>query len=139
MKPAFVVDCSITMAWCFADEATAESSRLLDRLARESVIVPSLWFLEVSNVLAMAEKRKRITPARSTEFLVLLSTFDVVVDSEAPLRAFAELLPLCRSHALTTYDAVYLELAIRRMIPLATLDRDLRAAAKSLGLALLGV
>lgn len=138
MSPAFVVDCSVAMSWCFPDEATPETMRLLDRLEPETALVPAHWFLEVTNVLAMAEKRKRIAPARSNQFLALLETLELEVDVESPVRAFAHLLPVCRAHGLTSYDAVYLDLVTRRRLPLATLDVDLRAAAKSLGIATLG-
>jgi predicted nucleic acid-binding protein len=126
------------MAWCFADEATPTSAKILDRLVEEAALVPPLWFLEVVNVLAMAEKRKRIAANTSDEFLSLLNTFDFEVDSAAPDRAFAYLLPLCRSHGLTSYDAVYLDLAVRHGLPLASLDNDLRRGAKTLGVELLG-
>lgn len=138
MTPAFILDCSITMAWCFAEEATDAASKIQDRLEAESAIVPAHWFLEVTNVLAMAEKRKRIAAANSARFLELLGTMEIDVDAGAPSRAFAHLLPLCRAHGLTSYDAAYLDLAARRMLPLATLDADLRSAAKRLGIALLG-
>jgi predicted nucleic acid-binding protein len=138
VSAAFIIDCSITMAWCFADEATPTSAKILDRLVAEMALVPPLWFLEVVNVLAMAEKRKRIAADTSDEFLSLLNTFDIEVDSAAPGRAFTYLLPLCRSHGLTSYDAVYLDLAVRRGLPLATLDNGLRRGAKTLGVELLG-
>lgn len=138
MNAAFIIDCSITMAWCFCDEATAAASKLQDRLERETALVPAHWFLEVTNVLAMAEKRKRITPAESNEFLALLEAMDIEVDDQAAGRAFAHLMPLCRSHGLTSYDAVYLDLALRRRLPLASLDDDLRSAAKQVGIDALG-
>ena len=138
MSAAFIIDSSITMAWCFADETTPGSSRVLDRLEDETALVPAHWFLEVTNVLAMAEKRKRMTAAKSAEFLSLLGTLDIEVDDEAAGRAFDHLLPLCRSHGLTSYDAAYLELAIRRRLPLASLDDELRKGARALGVELLG-
>src|SRR5688572_3209024 len=126
------------MAWCFPDEATPESSRILDRLEKEAALVPAHWFLEVTNVLAVAEKHKRITPAQSAEFLALLETLEIEADDEAPGRAFAHLLPLCRSEGLTSYDAAYVELALRRRLPVASLDDDLRSATKRLGIEALG-
>ena len=110
----------------------------LTLLEKESALVPSLWFLEVTNVLALAEQRKRITASKSAEFLSLLEQLEIEVDHEAAGRAFNSLLPLCRSHRLTSYDAVYLELAIRRKIPLASLDDDLRGQAKSLRVDVIG-
>ena len=61
MTPTLILDCSIVMAWCFGDESTPETNQIQDRMANEAALVPGLWYLEISNVLAMAEKRKRIT------------------------------------------------------------------------------
>jgi len=138
MSAAFIIDCSITMTWCFGDEATPASSAVLDRLERETALVPAHWFLEVTNVLAMAEKRQRITPVASHEFLTLLGTLDIEVDDHATSHAFTQLLPLCRTHRLTSYDAAYLELASRRQLPLASLDDALCASARTLGMPVLG-
>jgi predicted nucleic acid-binding protein len=138
VKPTLVVDCSIAMAWCFSDEGTDATSRVLDRLAGEAALVPALWFLEVANVLAMAEKRQRILPANSMLFVQLLSALDIQIDNDFALRAFEQIIPLCRSYALTAYDAAYLDLALRKQLPLATLDDDLRRAGAGLGIELLG-
>jgi predicted nucleic acid-binding protein len=138
MKAAFVLDCSVTMAWCFAGEATPFTNKIQDRLEKEVALVPPHWFLEVSNVLALAEKRKRIAPAQSTSFLGFLGEMDIEVDVEGPGRVFGHVLPLCRSQGLTAYDATYLELALRRGSPIASLDEALRASAKALGLEVLG-
>jgi predicted nucleic acid-binding protein len=93
---------------------------------------------EVTNVLAMAERRGRITPAQSDGFISDLGKLAFERDEEAPGRAFTHLLPLCRTHRLTSYDAAYVDLAIRRRLPLATLDDDLRKTARKLGIGLLG-
>lgn len=138
MSPAFVVDCSMAMAWLFHDEATPKTSALLNRLAIETALVPAWWFIEITNILAMAERKGRITPRQSDAFIADLSKLGIERDDEAPDRAFTHLLPLCRAHKLTSYDAIYLELAIRRNLPLATLDEDLRKTAKKLGVGLLG-
>lgn len=138
MSAAFIVDCSVSMAWLFADEATPATAELLERLAEERALVPSWWFLEVTNVLALAERNGRITSDDSAEFIANISVFDLEVDTESVDRVFDYLLPLCRAHQLTSYDAVYLELALRSQLPLATLDEQLRRAAKSLGIELLG-
>ncbi|HEX9155232.1 MAG TPA: type II toxin-antitoxin system VapC family toxin [Nitrospira sp.] len=138
MSAAFVVDCSITMAWLFHDEATPRAMALLNRLATETALVPGWWFIEITNVLAMAERKGRITPAQSDAFIADLSRLGIERDDEAPDRAFTHLLVLCRRHRLTSYDAIYLDLAIRRSLPLATLDDDLRKTAKKLGIGLLG-
>jgi len=138
MNAAFVIDCSLAMSWLFADEATPHTAKLLERIADETALVPSWWFLEVTNVLAIAERHGRITIAQSAEFLAELSKLAIEIDTDSAGRAFDHLLPLCRAHQLTSYDAVYLNLAIRRGLPLATLDEPLRKAAKKAGLKLLG-
>jgi predicted nucleic acid-binding protein len=138
MIATFIIDCSIAMAWCFEDEATPKSTKILDRLEEESALVPPLWYLEVVNVLAMAEKRKQISTEKSDEFLSMLQKLDIEIDDAPAARALTHLLPLCRSHRLTSYDSVYLDLALRHKLPLASLDDDLRRSAKSLGVQLLG-
>ena len=138
MNTAFVVDCSITMTWLFKDEATPKTAELLNRLTSETALVPAWWLVEVTNVLALAERKGRITVAQSGAFIADLGKLDIEQDDGAPGRAFSHLLPLCRTHQLTSYDAIYLDLAVRRHLPLATLDADLRRAAKKLGVKLLG-
>ena len=138
MSAAFVLDCSITMTWCFGDEATAAAYAVLDRLASETAVVPPHWYLEVGNVLIMAEKRKRISTDATTEFLKLLGALDIEIDSVPADSTFPHIVPLCRKYSLTSYDAAYLELAIRRQLPLASLDTELRAGAKRAGISLLG-
>ena len=137
MSAAFVLDCSIAMAWLFHDEATLETTALLNRLATETALVPSWWFIEITNVLALAERKGRITPAQSDAFVANLGKLGIERDDEAPDRAFTHLLALCRTHGLTSYDAIYLDLAVRRSLPLATLDQDLRRTGEKLGLRLL--
>lgn len=138
MSAAFVVDCSIAMAWLFNDEATPKTAALLNRLATETVLVPAWWFIEITNVLAMAERKGRIKPTESDAFIADLSKLGIERDDEAPDRAFTHLLALCRRHRLTSYDAIYLDLAVRRNLPLATLDDALRKAAHKSGVRLLG-
>jgi len=138
VSAAFVVDCSIAMAWLFNDEATAKTAALLNRLATETALVPAWWFIEITNVLAMAERKGRIKPTESDAFIADLSKLGIERDDEAPDRAFTHLLGLCRRHRLTSYDAIYLDLAVRRNLPLATLDDALRKAAHKVGVRLLG-
>jgi predicted nucleic acid-binding protein len=136
---AFVLDASIALAWCFADEATPATDALLDRLADEDAIAPALWRLEVANALTMAERRGRLSVAGLTRSVNLLQRLAVAIDVDGPDRAFRELLDLARSERLTVYDAAYLELALRLGLPLATKDAKLRKAGAGLGLALLGM
>lgn len=138
MTPSFVVDCSVAMAWCFGDEATPATEAVLSRLTEEAAVVPSLWFLEVANVLTLAERRGRILEADLTRYLDLLFQLEIEVDQTSPRSVFGDVLALARSYRLTSYDAAYLELSIRQQLPLDTLDQDLRAAAESAGVELLG-
>ena len=138
MSAAFIVDCSIAMAWLFNDEATPKTAALLNRLATETALVPAWWFIEITNVLAMAERKGRIKPTESDAFIADLSKLGIERDDEAPDRAFTHLWALCRRHRLTSYDAIYLDLAVRRNLPLATLDDALRKAAHKSGVRLLG-
>lgn len=138
MSAAFVVDSSVALAWCFMDEATAETEKLLHRMVGETAAVPSWWFVEIANVLALAEKKKRITPVQVAGFITLVEGFDLEVDDQAAGRALDHLLALCRAHGLTAYDAIYLDLALRQKLPLATLDEPLRKAARAAGVSVLG-
>ncbi len=128
-----VVDASIALAWCFEDEATAASWAILDRLSVEPAFVPSIWPLELANVLAGAERRGRIDAADIAEFLARLALLDLRVDEQTASRGLTEILALARAHALTSYDAAYLDLAMRDGVPLATRDRALADAAARCG------
>ena len=128
----FVLDCSVASAWLFEDEATAETDALLDQLANGAALVPLHWRLELGNVLVQAERRGRITPAQVAASVELVSRLPIEVDAETDTRSFREVLALARSTNLTTYDAAYLELALRRGLRLATQDRALVRAALGL-------
>lgn len=134
----FVLDASVALAWCFDDESTPAAWALIDRLQHAPAFVPALWSLEVGNILLGAEKRRRITQARSVEFLGILGALDIRVDPDQPGRAFRDVLPLARAQHLTTYDASYLELAMRLGLPLATKDAALARAAATLRITALG-
>jgi predicted nucleic acid-binding protein len=132
-KEGFVLDCSVTMAWCFDDEATAYTDGVRDSLADMRAAVPSLWPLEVANATIVGERRKRLDEARSRRFIVLLEALPIGIDEETSGRAFGDIAHLARAYQLSAYDAAYLELAIRRGLPLACLDGKLKAAAASAG------
>ena len=135
---SFVVDSSIALTWCFEDEATQAADALLLRLANDGAYAPSLWPLEVLNVLVMAQRRGRLSSAARQERIALLNALPVILDTETGEQAWTITNLLAEQHGLTLYDAAYLELAQRHSLPLATLDADLRAAAKALGVELLG-
>lgn len=134
---SFVLDASVTLAWCFIDESTPETTLLLEHLAKESAFVPELWTLEVGNILISAEKRKRISYAKITEFLTLLQNLNIKTDYETSARGFREIISVAHSEKLTTYDAAYLELAMRLGLPLATKDIQLAKTAKKIGIKLM--
>ncbi|MGA3053992.1 MAG: type II toxin-antitoxin system VapC family toxin [Candidatus Korobacteraceae bacterium] len=134
----FIADASVTLPWCFEDEATAWTDGLLDRLrAGDRIMVPAHWPTEVSNGLLVALRRKRIQPGRPELFWDALATLPIEVEpSLSPLQAKA-VLALCARYGLTVYDATYLELAKRKGLPLATLDADLISAASAEGVPLI--
>ncbi len=133
----FVLDCSIAIAWCFEDEATEFTDSVLEGLAQGSAKVPSIWFLEVANVLAISERRGRTNQAKITQFLRLLGSLPITVDAKSGEKAFTDVLTLARTHKLTSYDAAYLELALREGLALATLDEELKRVASKLGVTIL--
>jgi predicted nucleic acid-binding protein len=132
-----VLDASVALTWCFRNEATAAADRVLERLAAEAAFVPAIWHIELANVLALSERRRRITPARTAEFIALLETLEIIIDEETPSRALGRVLDLARAERLTAYDAAYLELAMRLGVPLASKDSDLCDAAERLGVSVL--
>ena len=129
----FVLDCSVAVAWLFDDEASPETDALLDRLRDDGALVPGLWRLELGNVLAHAERRNRIAAPQIAAYFDLLDRLPIVTDAETESRALREILTLARTANLTTYDAAYLELAMRRNAELATRDKALIRAARGVG------
>jgi predicted nucleic acid-binding protein len=128
-----VLDASSTLNWCFEDESESDTDQLIDRVAAAGALVPAIWPLEVANALVVAERRERITRAESDAFLALVEELPIAVDAGTAARAFHETMVLAREHGLSSYDAAYLELALRSQLPLATNDESLRQAAKLAG------
>jgi predicted nucleic acid-binding protein len=129
----FVLDASIALSWCFEDENTPATDKLLIRLENETAFVPTIWTLEIGNILVVAERKKRITYADILKFIGLLDKLNIQVDNEAAFRGFHDILPLAHIEKLTTYDAAYLELAMRKGLSLASKDLQLRKVASKLG------
>lgn len=130
---SIVVDASIAIAWCFEDEASPETEAAFERVRDRGAVVPGLWHLELANVLLQAEKRGRIAPADVAVRLSLIAQLPILTDQETTSRAWREILLLARAEGLTTYDAAYLEIAVRRGLPLSTKDTALIGAAGRLG------
>jgi predicted nucleic acid-binding protein len=130
-KPPLVIDCSAAIPWFLDDEANAWSENLLDALPHHTLHVPALWHLEFANVLLTAQRRKRVNAKDARGLLARASRLPLATDSRVvPLVEIAE---LAETHGITTYDAAYLELAMRLKCPLATQDKALAKAAKRLG------
>lgn len=130
---ALVVDASVALAWCFEDEASPATDAVLDQVKDKGAIVPSLWHLELGNILLLAERRGRTIQGGIVARLALMGQLPIAIDAETTGRAWREILTLARAERLTTYDAAYLELAVRRGLPLATKDEALLGAAKRIG------
>jgi predicted nucleic acid-binding protein len=130
---AFVVDASVSAAWFLPEEATADTEAALQATATHDVWVPALWLLEIGNLLLSAQRRKRIGADKRRELASAASALRIKVDRE-PV-SIAALDDIAARHGLSAYDAAYLELALRRGLPLATQDKVLGAAAAKAGVA----
>jgi predicted nucleic acid-binding protein len=131
---AFVLDASISAVWALADESSPLADIAANRLKDENALVPSLWWYEVRNLLVVNERRQRMTAEDSAHYLELLSSFPIRVD---PVEDEQLVFRLAREYRLSFYDAAYLAVAERNRIPLATLDKALKAAAQDAGIRLL--
>ncbi len=132
MKAA-VLDSSVTVAWVLGDEPSARADAILEEVTESGGIAPALWWVEVRNALVIAERKGRLTQEDTAAAVRAIDALGVHLD-QAP--DSASLLRLARTHGLTVYDALYLELSIRQQRPLATLDRKLSAAAQAEGITL---
>ena len=128
---AFVVDASVSAAWFLPDEASADTEAALQATTTSDVWVPSLWLLEISNLLLRAQRRKRITADKRRELAAAATALRIRVDREAV--AISAIDEIAARHGLSAYDAAYLELALRRNLPLATQDEALIAAIAKAG------
>lgn len=131
---AFVLDASVAASWLLEPDETHLATRAEAMLRSDGALVPHLWLLEIRSALLSAERRGRVEEAIVSAFLDGLSTLPIVVDHGQDLRA---VMGLARQYRLTVYDAAYLELAQRRSLPLASLDRALVAVARDTGVTLL--
>jgi predicted nucleic acid-binding protein len=134
----FVLDNSVAMRWCFENATHPYAEAILDRLQTgDDVVVPVLWFYEASAVLAREQNRGTLAAPKAEEFITELKALPIAADPESAARVFRDVHRLALAHRLTSYDAAYLELALRRSLPLATLDDDLIRASKATGVPLL--
>jgi predicted nucleic acid-binding protein len=137
MTEHFVIDNSVVMSWCFKDETNKYADAILHKLCEARAVVPSIWPLEVVNVLLVAERRKRLSEADSTRFITLLTQLPIIVEQERPENMMKELLTFARANNLSSYDASYLDLAMKRGYPIATSDNKLIQAARRIDVQIL--
>src|SRR5258706_576076 len=130
---AMILDSSMTLAWFLPDEEAAAAKNLLDRVTFDGAVVPGLWPIEVGNAFLTAQRRGRVTSAERIRALRLIGMLPVEIDGQTTAHAWSGSFELAEQHRLTLYDAVYLELAIRRNLPLASFDMALCKAAQLAG------
>ena len=129
----FVLDASLALAWCFETETDPFTDAVLDSFVNHTALVPGIWPLEICNALVVAERRNLLDQASSMRFLNLLHQLPVTIEQESPSRMFGEILLLAREQELSTYDASYLDLAMRSGLPLASRENALIQAADRCG------
>ena len=136
MSP-IILDCSVTASWFIPDEFSKSSLNIKDKIREKGAIVPTIWSLEVGNVLLISERRKRITKEQRQKALYILKDLPIKTDELTFKNAWFETIELAEKYNLTLYDACYLELVLRYNSILATFDNNLKQAAKLAGIVLL--
>ena len=131
MSEGFIADSSVGVAWAVHSQASAATDELLDRVAAGTpLVVPTLWPFEVANSLLVLLRRKKLLAAERDRAIAALARLPLVVDDDGPRLALGRISELAAEHGLSVYDATYLELAVRRKLPLASRDEALRKAAQ---------
>lgn len=138
MIEAFVLDASVTLAWCFPEEATPYTERMLDLMRNGAgATTPMIWPLEVSNVIRLSERRGRITLEEGERLIRFAHGLSIRVKLAHLDDIFGPIADLARSERLTVYDATYVHLAKVEGLPLASIDGSLSAAARRQGVEVL--
>jgi len=133
-----VLDCSVALAWVLPDETSVRAERFLARFPHESILwVPALWWYEISNALMMAQRRHRLAESESRRIVEIYSTLPIKTDADLSLDVVRRIQAVAQEYSLSAYDAAYLELAQRRGVGLATLDRRLAVASRKAGIKIL--
>lgn len=135
---SLILDSSVTLAWVYSDETTEAIRHVFSLVSEDGAWVPGLWKLEVANILEIGVRRGRHDAAFRDATLADLALLPISLDPETDRQAWGATRQVAGRHRLTLYDAAYLELALRRGLPLATLDAELRSAARSEGVVVLG-
>lgn len=137
MRRFFVADASVAIAWIHPAQATSETEAMLDGLAAgDSLVVPALWALEVANAITVLRRRRKLSPEEARMAIAIVRELPASFDHDGASVAFTRLVELAWEHDLTIYDAAYIELAIRRQLPLASNDAAMKQAALRAGLTL---
>ena len=131
----FILDCSVSGSWCLKDESNDEANKILDCLGEDEALVPSIWPVEMANVLVVAERRGRVSAADAARAMEILLSLPIEAE-RGERENMVRIRLLAREHKLSAYDACYLELAQRTGFPIATLDHALQAAARNCGVPL---
>ena len=127
----WVLDCSLALAWGLPDETSKEADRFLGQFSQNGVLwVPALWWYEVSNALMVAQRRQRLSEADRIRLIELYGMLPIQIDADLSLDIVWRFHTLAQQYTLSVYDAAYLELALRKGVGLATLDRHLIKAAR---------
>ena len=129
-----VVDASVVLAWCFPDESSDYADAVLLALEDQTVVVPAIWPVEITNGLLVGERRKRIRQPEVRRFIDLLKELSIVADARSVTDTISNVLPLGRQYDLSAYDLAYVDVALRHQLPLATLDAALQRAARTAGI-----
>ncbi|NUM55252.1 MAG: type II toxin-antitoxin system VapC family toxin [Candidatus Hydrogenedentes bacterium] len=132
----FVLDCSVTMAWCFSDEFNDYASSVQDALQHTQARVPAIWYFEVANVLVVGERRARLTAEDSVAFLSLVARLPIEIVPPETADGMSNTLAIAKQTGFSAYDSAYIDLATRENVPLATLDKSVAAAAQAFGVQL---
>jgi predicted nucleic acid-binding protein len=131
----WVIDSSIALAWALPDETAKEAERFLSRISVTMVLwVPALWWYEMANALLMAQRRERLTETERIRLIELYRKLPIRTDRMLDSNIMERFQTLAIEYRLSAYDAAYLELAQRRGLGLATVDRPLRLAAQKAGI-----
>lgn len=138
----FVLDASVALLWLVPQTNPSGidyADAMLTAMKESQAVVPSLFALEIANVVAKVESKGVVTEADSQRFISLLGQLNIATDQATMMHALGDTLNLARRYKLSAYDAAYLELALRAGLSLSTLDADLEKAATSAGVPIFGM
>ncbi len=134
-----VLDCSMALTWCLPGQINPDSRMVLDHVKREGALVPAIWHLEIANVLGLKFRDGNLSGPATDAAVSLLKALDIVTDSQYKERTVSNYIGEVLRFELAAYDALYVELALRTGLPLATFDKAMIVSARRFGVALMGV